>query len=104
MALRALNRFSAFLKKAHRPCCRPVRANERVSLFTLNSELELQSKLHLARRTRVAGGEARVSNHAKSRAAYLGRTARLAKVRMIKKIENFPAELKNLVLTDLGPL
>src|SRR5262249_38630071 len=54
-----------------------------------NSEFELQSELHLARRTRVSGWKSGVGDYAKGSAPYLGNSPRLTKVGMVEQIEDF---------------
>ena len=68
----------------------------------LRSEFELQSELHLPRRTRIAGWETSVGDYPKRRAPDLGRSSGLAKVGVVEKIKDFPAEFNVLLLTDLG--
>ena len=70
----------------------------------ITSEFELQSELHLSRRTRVSGWKPCARDDPERSAAYLSRAAGLAEVRMVKEIEDFPAELKNLLLANLGAL
>src|SRR5437667_10129257 len=57
------------------------------------SEQELRCELDLARRSGVAGREARIADHAERRAADRGRPARLAEVRLVEQVEDLDAEL-----------
>src|SRR5688572_16700097 len=62
------------------------------------SELVLQRKLHLTRRTRVACWEPRVRDLAEVCAT--DHATRLTEIRVIEHIENFPAKLYHLVLSQ----
>src|SRR5262249_12636422 len=57
------------------------------------SENELQSELHLSGRTKIAGGESCLLNHAKRGAVLLHHSAGLTKVSVIEEIEELGPKL-----------
>src|SRR2546423_5893740 len=67
-------------------------------------ELIFQSKLHLPRRSRVAGREASVGDNTKGRATNLRGPSGLPEVGVIEHVEDFPAEFDHLALTQLRAL
>ena len=65
------------------------------------SELVLQRKLHLPRRTRVARRETRVGDNAKRGATNLRGPSWLTKVGVIEHVKDFPTEFDQLAFTQL---
>src|SRR4051794_32277068 len=68
----------------------------------LLSELVLQRKLHLPRRSGIAGREARVCNNAKGIAAHLRRPSRLSEIGVIEHVKDFPTEFDHLPFAQPG--
>ena len=67
-------------------------------------ELVLQSKLHLPRRSGIAGWKTRVGDDTKRRAADLRSASRLPKVGVIEYVKDFPPEFDHLPFTQLRAL
>ena len=67
--------------------------------FVTSLELKLQSKLHLSGRSRISGGETRVTNDTEGRTANLRSAPGLTEVRMIEEVKNLPTKFDYFALT-----